>query len=101
MYYYYNRYHALAPDDLLGPSTGSGQSLKKLAEVCTVLEGAGVEDENCLGTATLREELGAKTDDRRIVAEMLDVPAEDVELGPNLVENGGVRSGQAWRWSRS
>jgi len=53
--YYYTRYHALAPDDLLG--------IKKLAEVCTALEdpstgpfgeaqdrlrtGAGVEDESC------------------------------------------------------
>jgi len=37
--YYYNRYHELAPDDLL--------SLKRLAEVCTALEQAGVEDEGC------------------------------------------------------
>jgi len=37
--HYYSRYHVLARDDLLG--------LKKLAEVCTALEEAGVEDENC------------------------------------------------------
>jgi len=36
---WYNRYHALAPDDLLG--------LKKLTEVCTALEEAGVEDASC------------------------------------------------------
>ena len=37
--YYYARYHALAPDDLLG--------LKRLVGVCTALEGAGVEEESC------------------------------------------------------
>ena len=37
--YNYNRYHKLAPDDLLG--------LKRLTEVCTAMEQAGVEDENC------------------------------------------------------
>jgi len=36
--YYYARYHALAPNDLLG--------LKRLAGVCTALE-AGVDDESC------------------------------------------------------
>jgi len=42
---WYSRYHALAPDDLLG--------LKKLAEVCTALKEAGVEDKSC-GEATER-----------------------------------------------
>jgi len=37
--YYYNRYHKLAPDDLLG--------LKRLTEICTALEQAGVEDPSC------------------------------------------------------
>ena len=88
--YYYNRYHALAPDDLLG--------LKRLAEVCTALEEAGVEDEGCREAAervceygrgegeishspaaALREELEARTDDRRIVAELLDVPVEKAD----------------------
>jgi hypothetical protein len=36
----------------------------------------------------LREELSRCTDDRRIVAELFGVPAEVVELRPNLVENG-------------
>jgi hypothetical protein len=31
--------------------------------------------------AVLREELSRRTDDRRIVAELLGVPVEDVELG--------------------
>jgi len=122
---WYNRYHALAPDDLL--------SLKKLAEVCTALEdpstglrtGAGVEDESCREAAervmrehegvgeweiydspaaALRETLEACTDDRRIVAELLGVPLEDVELGPNLVENGGFEDWvdgrpEWWSWS--
>ena len=90
--YNYARYHALAlrqvypersrrtqdkpPDDLLG--------LKRLVEVCTALEQAGVEDESCQ-EATERvfrnsqEELEAKTDDRRIVAELLDVPVEKAD----------------------
>jgi len=135
--YNYARYHALAlrqaqdrpPDDLLG--------LKRLAEVCTALEEAGVEDENCReaaervvgrqgdeGTrrqeggkirhspfairnspaAVLQEALEARTDDRRIVAELLGVPVEDVELGPNLVENGGFEEWTEgrpkwWTWS--
>ena len=75
------------PDDLLG--------LKRLAEVCTALEdpstgpfgeaqdrlraGAGVEDESCREAAALREELEARTDDRRIVAELLGVPVEKAD----------------------
>ena len=78
---WYAQYHSLAPDDLLG--------LKRLVEVCTTLGEAGVEGQSCRQAAELREELNACTDDRRIVAELLDVPVEDVELGPNLVEDGG------------
>ena len=94
--YNYARYHALAPDDLLG--------LKRLTEVCTALEQAGVDDESCREAAALREALEAKTDDRRIVAELLGVPVEDVELGPNLVKNGGFEEWVAgrpkwWKWS--
>ena len=37
--YNYARYQTLAPDDLLG--------LKRLAEACTALEEAGVDDESC------------------------------------------------------
>jgi hypothetical protein len=125
---WYARYYELAPDDLLG--------LKKLAEVCTRLEEAGVEDEACWKAAAqergrwrmeggewkmeegewkgedgesilhfptsnflspaalLREELARRTDDLRIVAELLGVPMEAVELGPNLV----VR--RCGRWKR-
>ena len=36
---WYGKYHEMAPDDLLG--------LKRLAEVCTALEEAGVEDASC------------------------------------------------------
>lgn len=77
---WYAQYHSLVPDDLLG--------LKRLVEVCTTLGEAGVEGQGCRQAAELREELNACTNDRRIVAEMLGVPVEDVELGPNLVENG-------------
>ena len=45
--YNYNRYHELAPDDLLG--------LKHLAEVCAALEQAGVEDPSCREAAVRME----------------------------------------------
>jgi tetratricopeptide (TPR) repeat protein len=85
---WYGQYYEMAPDDLLG--------LKRLTEV---YEALGRPE-----AATLREELEAKTDDRRIVAEMLGVPVEDVELGPNLVENGGFEKWmterpKSWIWS--
>ncbi len=111
--YNYARYLALAPDDLLG--------LKQLAEVCTTLEEAGVEDESChqaaeqmvrssqfaipsSPAAVLQKALEARTDDRRIVAELLGVPVEDVELGPNSAENGGFETWvdgtpEWWVWS--
>lgn len=101
---WYGQYHEIVPDDLLG--------LKRLAEVCAVLEdpstglrtGAEVEGESCREIAMLREVLEAKTDDQRIVAELLDIPVGDVELGPNLVENGefenwGTGSPQGWEIS--
>jgi len=66
--------------------------LKRLAEACAALEdpstgpfgeaqdrlrtGAEVEDESCGEAAVLQEALAARTDDRRIVAELLDVPVE-------------------------
>ena len=94
---WYAKYHALAPDDLLG--------LKKLVEICEELERAGIEPETLgLQPKALREELARRTDDRRIVAELLSVPVEAVELGENLVENGGFevwRDGrpEGWAWS--
>jgi tetratricopeptide (TPR) repeat protein len=93
---WYAEYNALAPEDLLG--------LKRLTETCATLAEAGIEDESCRDAAALRKELEAKTDDRRIVAELLEVPVEDVELGPNLVENGGfeewlIGEPQGWKWS--
>jgi tetratricopeptide (TPR) repeat protein len=122
---WYDRYHEVAPDDLLG--------LKWLAEVCGALEGAGVEDSSCRAAAermrtadeerrgqreegadetgegetpaaVMSEVLAERTDDRRIVAELLDVPVDDVNLGPNLVENGGFEawnegSPEEWEWS--
>jgi tetratricopeptide (TPR) repeat protein len=121
---WYSRYHEMAPEDLLG--------LKRLAEVCGALEEAGVEDGSCRATAervgmadketkgqeeggrgetgeeetpaaVLGEALAEHTDDRRIVAELLGVPVEDVELGPNLVENGRFESWtggspKQWTW---
>ncbi len=120
---WYNHYHAGAPDDLLG--------LKRLTETCAALEEAHVEDESCIAAAqrvsrhtqlamrdsssetaaqtetpaaVLQEALASHTDDRRIVAELLEVPVEEVKLGPNLVGDGGFelqrRSWTAmWQWS--
>jgi len=109
---WYARYYEVAPDDLLG--------LKRLAEICTALEEAGIEEEGCrkaaerisssnlpsgiTPAAILREALEARTDDRRIVAELLGVPVEDVELGPNLVKNGGFEEwvgGRPEQWGIS
>jgi len=118
---WYGRYYHMAPDDLMG--------LRKLAKVCTALEEAGVSDPSCQEAtewamggqgdketrgqgesgdlcspgAVLQEALAARTDGRRVVAELLGVPVEDTELGSNLVENGGFeewREGAPvqWRW---
>ena len=85
---WYEQYHALAPHDLLG--------LKKLAEVQAT-------SEDPEGPA-LQEAYRARTDDREAAAEMLGVPAEDVALGPNLLETGGFEvweegRPQGWVWS--
>lgn len=69
---WYSRYRAMVPDDLLG--------LQRLTELREVL---GASE-----APTLREILLDLTDDRRIVARMLKVPVEDVDLGPNLIQNG-------------
>jgi tetratricopeptide (TPR) repeat protein len=71
--WWYERYNEMAPDDLWG--------LKKVVELHQALDRPEA--------AAQREELAVRTDDRRVVAEMLGVPLESVELGPNLVENGG------------
>jgi tetratricopeptide (TPR) repeat protein len=54
--------------------------------------------------AVLSEVLAALTDDRKIVAELLGLPVEDIALGPNLLENGGFEEWvdgkpTAWRWA--
>jgi tetratricopeptide (TPR) repeat protein len=92
---WYARYYALAPDDLLG--------LKRLVEACTALEEAGVSDGNCWEAAPLQGAPSVRADDRYIVAGLLDVPVDSVELGPNLVENAGFERGQEaqlqeWIW---
>jgi tetratricopeptide (TPR) repeat protein len=89
---WYGQYHETVPDDLLG--------LKRLAEVCAALGEAGAEGGSCQ-KAALQEELEARADDQRIVAEWLGVAVEDVEVGPSLVENGGFEEGekgQVERW---
>jgi len=67
------------------PSTGPfGEAQDRLRA------GTGVDDESCREAAALREALEARTDDRRIVAELLGVPVEVVEL----VENRGYSWGK-------
>jgi len=85
---WYEQYRTVAPYDLLG--------LKRLA---VIYQSLGRPE-----ALTLREELEAKTDNRRIVAEALNVPVESVELGTNLAENGGFElwvngRPEAWVWS--
>lgn len=70
---WYEHYRMLAPDDLLG--------MKKLVKTYEMLGRSEV--------TTLGGELEARTDDRQIAAVLLGVPVEQVELGPNLVANGG------------
>jgi tetratricopeptide (TPR) repeat protein len=85
---WYARYRALAPDDLLG--------LERLVEVHEVL---GAPD-----TTALREQLRDRSDDRRIAAQLLGVPADAVQLGENLVRNGDFESWLSGRpewWSVS
>ena len=85
---WYQRYNDLVPDDLLG--------LKRLVETAEALGYPQAE--------ALRQELEAQTDDRLVVANLLEVAPESVELGPNLVRNGGFeawnRGGpEGWFWS--
>jgi tetratricopeptide (TPR) repeat protein len=114
----YAQYFALAPEDFLG--------LKKLAEVCQSLKDARIEDESCRQAAShikssgnvsaanaasildsvaiLEEAMEVRTDNRRTVAALLGVEAEDINLGPNLVENGSVEVWQGEKpvgWVRS
>jgi tetratricopeptide (TPR) repeat protein len=69
---WYKQYSNMVPDDVLG--------LRKLAEIYETL---GRPE-----AAVLREEFEARTSGQRIAAELLGVPEQNVELGPNLVENG-------------
>lgn len=83
----YEWYYQLRPEDLLGS--------KKLAEVYRSVAHpqAGV----------MEDILASRTDERRFVAELLEVPVEAVELGPNLVPNGGFEewyneNPAGWDW---
>jgi tetratricopeptide (TPR) repeat protein len=89
---WYGQYHDIAPDDLLG--------LKRLVDTCTALGEAGAEGGSC-PEVTLQEALEARVDGRRVAAQMLGVPVEQVKLGPNLVDNGWFaegKEGQLERW---
>lgn len=83
---WYARYRALAPDDLLG--------LQRLVEV---QEALGAPE-----AAVLREELIDRTDDRRIVARLLGIKPDEMQLEENLIQNGDftdwVAGRPAWWW---
>jgi tetratricopeptide (TPR) repeat protein len=126
---WYTRYSALAPDDLLGlrhltetctvlEETGTEMgdcqeaALRFSSSVTPVSpsESPMVPDETVAvspissSAVVLRAVLGERTDDHVIVAELLDLPVEDVELGPNLVENGEFEAWtdgtpRGWTWS--
>jgi hypothetical protein len=77
----------LAPEDFLG--------LKRLAEVSASL---GISE-----TAVILESFAGQSDGRATVAKLLNLSVEDVELGPNLVDNGDFgswedTSPQGWRF---
>jgi len=85
---WYERYHRMVPQDLW--------SLKKLAELYHQIG-------DLEAAADRREELKARTDDKAIVAEVLGVEADEVLLGPNLIENAGFEQGATsplgWNWA--
>jgi tetratricopeptide (TPR) repeat protein len=74
---WYNQYHEMTPDDLLG--------LRKLTEIT---ESLGKPE-----AAMLRERLQARTDDRQVIAELLRVPADAVELGSSLIQGNTLTTG--------
>jgi tetratricopeptide (TPR) repeat protein len=85
---WYRRYQEAMPDDLLG--------LKKLLAVYQICD----QPEK----ASLRERWLDNTEERRIVAELLDITPGEVDLGPNLVSNGGFERWietrpDLWKWS--
>jgi len=84
---WYGRYRELASEDLVG--------LKRLMEVYKRL---GRLEEARL----LQKEWEVRTDDKRIVAEVLGIGEDDFELGENLVKNGGFEEGKLeprwWGW---
>ncbi|MCQ5377452.1 MAG: tetratricopeptide repeat protein, partial [Candidatus Methanomethylicia archaeon] len=69
---WYERYHALAPDDLVG--------LQRLVEVQKALGAPEV--------TTWHEQLLAATDDQRVAARMLGFSVDEVQLGDTLIRNG-------------
>jgi tetratricopeptide (TPR) repeat protein len=108
----YADYFYLVPEDLLG--------LQSLGRACAALDTAGVVDAHCaevsqqLGgvsgqvadspATVLSAALAHLTDNQRVAADLLGIPAEDLTLGPNLIQNAGFESSQReplprWVWS--
>lgn len=73
---WYQQYHERVPRDLHG--------LRKLVELEKGKQSVAAEQR--------KAELMARTDDRFIVANLLGIAREDVELGPNLIENGSFET---------
>lgn len=69
---------------------------KQLSEDCAVLDSSESD--------LLREQVAALTDDRHIVAALLQLPVAGIDMGPNLVKNGGFEVLEKgivtdWEWS--
>jgi tetratricopeptide (TPR) repeat protein len=117
---WYEKYHQLAPDDLM--------VLQRLTGICADLEDTGRSDRSCQEAARsfsltvsragensdslvgvspaamLQEALASHTEDQRIVAQLLGVSPGAIEFGPNLIENGGFEEWLGarpfgWAWS--
>lgn len=88
-----DRYTEWAPDDLMG--------LKCLTEICQKTGQIGAGEQVCadLDVKALR----TRTDDQRIVADLLEMPAAEIELGSSLLENSGFEAyvgdrPKGWKW---
>jgi tetratricopeptide (TPR) repeat protein len=126
--YWYAQYAKLVPDDLLGlkslaeacteleTSSYGDESCRKAALYFSDTATSTLSSDSCANNrlvanlssqtaaTVLREILDDRTNDHLIVSQMLDVPVKDVDLGPNLVNNGGFEAwveGRPleWRWS--
>jgi len=84
---WYTRYVRLRPNDLLG-----------LESLLRVTERIG----RTRRVGELRESIADRTDDKRLVAQLLGIEEQQISLGKNLLPNGGFEEGKEhpedWHW---